>query len=51
MIILNKNVIGKIKDEYGGKIIAEFVGLKSTMYAILTVDGKKALLQKVSMLL
>lgn len=42
MIILNKNVIGKIKDEYGGKIIAEFVGLKSTMYAILTVDGKKS---------
>ena len=41
MIILNKNVIGKIKDEYDGKIIAEFVGLKSRMSAILSADGKK----------
>ena len=30
----NKKVIGKIKDEYGGVIIDEFVGLKSKMYSI-----------------
>ena len=28
----NKKVIGKIKDEVGGVIIIEFVGLKSKMY-------------------
>ena len=27
----NKKVIGKIKDEFGGVIIIEFVGLKSKM--------------------
>ena len=30
----NKKVIGKMKDEYGGVIIDEFVGLKSKMYSI-----------------
>ena len=30
----NKNVIGKMKDKYGGIIIDEFVGLKSKMYSI-----------------
>ena len=28
---VNKNVIGKMKDEFKGKIISEFVGLKSKM--------------------
>ena len=27
----NKKVLGKIKDEYGGKLILKFVGLKSKM--------------------
>ena len=30
----NKNVIGKMKDEFGGVIIDEFVALKSKMYSI-----------------
>ena len=30
----NKRVIGKMKDEYGGAIIIEFIGLKSKMYSI-----------------
>ena len=30
----NKKVIDKMKDEYGGVIIDEFVGLKSKMYSI-----------------
>ena len=29
---VNKKVIEKIKDEFKGKIISEFVGLKSKMY-------------------
>ena len=29
----NKNVIGKMRDENGGVIIDEFVGLKSKMYS------------------
>ena len=30
----NKTVIGKMKDEYGGLIINQFIGLKSKMYSI-----------------
>ena len=37
----NKNVIGKMKDEMGGVIIAEFAGLKSKMYAIKKIDGRE----------
>ena len=35
-------VIGKIKDESEGKIIDEFVGLKSKMYSLLSDDGKES---------
>ena len=31
----NKTVVGQIKDEYSGKPILKFAGLKSTMYSIL----------------
>ena len=37
----NKKVIGKMKDEFGGVIINEFVGLKSKMYSIKKVDRKE----------
>ena len=30
-----------MKDEFGGVIIIEFVGLKSKMYSIKKVDGKE----------
>ena len=32
---LNKKVLGKIKDEFGGVKIVEFVGLKSKMYSLI----------------
>ena len=31
----NKKVVGKMKDEYGGKLINKCIGLKSKMYSIL----------------
>ena len=37
----NKKVIGKMKDEFGGVIITEFVGLNSKMYSIKKIDGKE----------
>ena len=37
----NKKVIGKMKDEFGGIIIDEFVGLKSKMYAIKKIYGRE----------
>ena len=37
----NKKVIGKMKDEMGGKIIAGCVGLRSKMYSIVTVDDEE----------
>ena len=30
-----------MKDEFGGAIITEFVGLKSKMYSIKKIDGKE----------
>ena len=37
----NKTVIGKMKDEFGGVIVVEFVGLKSKMYSMKKIDGKE----------
>ena len=31
----NKKIVGKIKDEYDGKSILKFVGLKAKIYSIL----------------
>ena len=37
----NKKVIGKMKDEFGGVILDEFVGLKLKMYSTKKIDGKE----------
>ena len=36
----NKKVIGKIKDEFRGVLVNDFVGLKSKMYSMKKIDGK-----------
>ena len=38
----NKKIIGKMKDEFSGVIIDEFVGLKSKIYSIKKIDGKES---------
>ena len=37
----NKSVIGKMKDEFGGIIVIEFVGLKSKMHSMKKIDVKE----------
>ena len=37
----NKKVIGKMKDEFGGVIVVEFVLLKSKMYSMKKIGGKE----------
>ena len=39
--LVHKNIIDKIKDEFKGKIIGEFVGLKSKMYSSVDIDGRE----------
>ena len=38
----NKNVIDKMKDEYGGAIINQFIGLKSKMHPIKKINGSES---------
>ena len=47
----NKIVVGKMKDEYGGKSIVKFVDLKSKMYSILDENNNQKRQTKVTMLL
>ena len=42
----NKKVIGKMKDEFKRKIIAEFVGLNSKMYSLNAVDNEEVKKEK-----
>ena len=42
----NKKVLGKTKDEYGGKSILKFVGLKSKMYSILDESSNQKITSK-----
>ena len=43
LILLIKKVIGKMKDELKGKIISEFVALKSKKYSWIEVDDGEIL--------
>ena len=43
---LIKKVICKIKDEFGGVIVSEFVGLKPKMYSIKKLMVKNIIHQK-----
>ena len=36
-----KNIVGKMKDKYGGKSVLKFVGLKSKMYSVLDESSNK----------
>ena len=38
----NKKVISKMKDEFGGVILDEFVGLKSKMYSTKEINSKES---------
>ena len=38
----NNKVIGKMKDEYGGAIIDQFIGLKSKTYSIEKINGSES---------
>ena len=42
----NNKVIVKMKDESEGKIIGEFMGLKSKIYSMKNIDGKESNMAK-----
>ena len=44
--VTNKNVIGKMKDDLSGKVISEFIGLKSKMCSLISVDDEEQIRAK-----
>ena len=42
----NKKVLDKMKDEYGGKSILKFVGIKSKMYSVLDESNNEKITSK-----
>ena len=38
---VNEKSIGKMKDEFKGKIINGFIGLNSKMYSLISIDNKE----------
>ena len=43
---VNKNAIGDVKDKIKRKIISEFVGLKSKIYSLISVDDEEVIKAK-----
>ena len=43
---VNSKVVGKMKDECGGKAAKQFVGLRPKMYSLLTADDKTKMTAK-----
>jgi len=41
MPLVNKNVLGKYKDELSGQIMEEFIGLSSKLYAYKMLEDRK----------
>ena len=42
----NEKVFGKMKDKFKGQIINEFIGLKSKMYSLTSIDNKETSKEK-----
>ena len=42
----NKKVVGKMKDEHGGKSVVKFLGLKSKLYSILDESNNEKSINK-----